>query len=182
MTMKLDWDEKARKNAPYYISTFKENWSLEEFFQWGEEQTSRVVFDFLYQLGINPESRILLEIGCGIGRMTRFLSQKFKYVYAYDVSDEMIHKAKELNPNLDNVKFISNDGISFPEIESGSVDYVFCGWVLQHMPSKEVVENNIKEISRVLSAEGVCQLNPSLWRGYYHISFLPIPQCLGYVP
>jgi len=108
--------------------------------------------------------------------MARFLSRKFKYIYAYDVSDEMVRQAQKLNGHLDNVKFISNDGMSFPEIESNSIDYVFAGWTFQHMPSKEVVESNLKEISRVLSREGVYQINASLWTGYFNVAFLHVPR------
>ncbi len=176
--MKSDWDKRAQKNALYYISTFKKEWSEEQFFRWGEEQTKFVVCDSLQNLGIDPSSQILLEIGCGIGRMTRFLSHKFKHIYAYDVSDEMVRQAKELNKHLDNVEFISNDGMGFPEIESNSIDYVFSGWTFQHMPSKEVVESNVKEISRVLSREGVCQIHVGLWTGYFKVGFLPIPRTL----
>jgi hypothetical protein len=36
-----------------------------------------------------------------------------------------------------------NDGVSFPEVGDGSVDFVFPGWTMQHMPTQAVVIKNI---------------------------------------
>src|SRR5438309_375319 len=34
--MRTDWDERARENARYYVSTGKKDWTDEEFFRSGE--------------------------------------------------------------------------------------------------------------------------------------------------
>jgi ubiquinone/menaquinone biosynthesis C-methylase UbiE len=101
-----------------------------------------------------------LEIGCGAGRMPRALSTRFNLVYAYDVSDSYIQIAKNKNKQLSNIIFRANDGTSFPEIKDNSVDFVFSGWTMQHMPTKEVVVKNIKEICRILK-NGDIQNRPS---------------------
>lgn len=183
MNMKSDWNERARQNAFHYVSTFKEKWTERDFFCWGSEQTRFVVFNFLDSLGKEPADMTMVEIGCGVGRMTRHLSTRFKYVYAYDVSEEMIDEARSLNSCLSNVSFLANDGRSFPEVEDGSVDYVFSGWTFQHMPSKRVVEDNVREIARILFPSGMYQVQVGLWEGYVRLGRVPIPrEALRFVP
>lgn len=183
LAMKAGWNKRAQENIFHYISTFRKDWSQEEFFNWGKEQTEAVVFNFCQELNIESSQMILLEIGSGVGRMTRFLAQKFKYIYAYDVSHEMVNQAKRLNPCLNNVTFISNDGESFPEIHDHTINYVFSGWTLQHAPTHHVVENNVKEISRVLSQHGIYQLNVGLWKGHLKLGRFTISHnLLRYLP
>ena len=160
--MRDDWNDRTKENAFYYISSFKDDWTEKEFFEWGKIQVEGIVVDFIENQGLNSSDWKVLEVGCGAGRMTRHFSKIFNYVYAYDVSLEMIRKASILNENLDNVKFLDNDGRSFHEIESNSIDYVFSGWVFQHIPSKKIVEENLNEISRVLKPDGKFQIEIGL--------------------
>lgn len=60
--------------------------------------------------------------------------------------------------------FAVNDGLSFPEIDDKSIDFVFSGWTMQHMPTKEVVIKNITEMARVLKPEGFYKIDPLLAR------------------
>lgn len=147
MNMKKEWDQRALKNAFHFVSPFRKEWDDESFYRWGEIQTQAVIDRFLKNLRIDPSDLVVLEIGCGAGRMSRSLASRFKLVYAYDVSDHYITIAKKKNSHLKNVIFRSNDGISFPEIADESIDFVFSGWTMRHMPTKEVVIKNIEEIS-----------------------------------
>ena len=160
--MKNDWNDRSKENAFYYISSFKDDWTEKEFFDWGKIQVEGIVVDFIENQGLNSSDWKVLEVGCGAGRMTRYFSKIFNYVYAYDVSLEMIQKASILNNNLDNIEFLDNDGRSFYEIESNSIDYVFSGWVFQHIPSKKIVKDNLCEISRVLKPDGKFQIHIGL--------------------
>ena len=159
MSMKSEWDKRAEKNAYHYVSTFREEWDDESFYGWGEVQTRAVIDGFLKEQSFDPLDKTILEIGCGAGRMSRAFASRFKLVYAYDVSDVYIRIAKEKNSHLKNIIFRVNDGTSFPEIEDESVDFVFCGWVMIHMPTKEVVTKNIKEMARVLKKGGIYKID-----------------------
>jgi ubiquinone/menaquinone biosynthesis C-methylase UbiE len=160
MNMKEEWNKRAKEDAYHYVSSFRREWDDESFYEWGEIQTQRVIDKFLKALTIDPSELVVLEIGCGAGRMSRALASRVKLVFAYDVSEEYIRIAKEKNSHLNNVIFTVNDGMSFPEINDESIDFVFSGWTMQHMPAKEIVIKNIGEIARVLRNGGLYKIDP----------------------
>jgi ubiquinone/menaquinone biosynthesis C-methylase UbiE len=162
MNMKEEWDSRARADAFHYVSSFSRDWNDKSFYQWGEIQTQVVIDEYFRHLNLNPSDLVMLEIGCGAGRMTRALASRFKSVFAYDVSEEYIRIAKEHNRHLKNVIFSANDGLSFPAIDDESIDFVFSGWVFQHMPTKEVVIRNIEEMARILRKGGMYKIDPAL--------------------
>jgi ubiquinone/menaquinone biosynthesis C-methylase UbiE len=169
VNMKEEWDRRARNNAFHYVSSFSKEWDDESFYRWGEIQTQIVIDEFFRRLNVNTSNLVMLEIGCGAGRMTRALASRFKIVFACDVSDEYVRIAREKNSNLKNVVFAVNDGSSFPRIGANSVDFVFSGWTMQHMPRKDVVIKNIEEMARVLKPGGYYKIDPILTR---HTSFI----------
>ena len=93
-TMKDFWDKKARENAMDYVSSYRgyDDQDPEEFWKWG----SRLAERFLTESGISfAGSEKMLEIGCGVGRMTQYFARRFAEVHGLDVSEEMIAQAKE---------------------------------------------------------------------------------------
>jgi len=160
--MREEWDRRAREDAYRYVACFRSGWDDESFYRWGEIQTQAVIDGFLEHQKVDPSDMIVLEIGCGLGRMSRALARRFKLVYAYDVSEQYISMAREKNRQVKNVVFRLNDGTSFPEVDDESVDFAFSGWTMQHMPTKEVVVKNIREISRVLRKNGLYKIDPAI--------------------
>ena len=41
--MRRDWDERARKDAFYYIASWRKDWDLQAFLKSGEEDYERLV-------------------------------------------------------------------------------------------------------------------------------------------
>src|SRR5881628_2435738 len=104
--MARDWDELARINAAYSIVSTSEFESadaerLGSFWESGRLEVEGILGSL--NLG-NTSSLTLVEIGCGIGRMTRSLADRFYRVIALDVSPEMIDRARRSNPHLGNVE------------------------------------------------------------------------------
>ena len=64
---------------------------------------------------VAPTDRVV-EIGCGVGRLTRVLSERAASVKAIDVSAEMLVQAQEHNGHLENVEWIEGDGTSLDGI------------------------------------------------------------------
>src|SRR3979411_45418 len=95
--MRIDWDERARENARYYVSTGKKDWTDEEFFRSGEQTVSEEILTDMTNIcqGKDPKQMRVLEIGCGAGRITRALAGLFGEVHAVDVSGEMVRLASE---------------------------------------------------------------------------------------
>ena len=42
-SIRQDWDERARKNAFYYIASWRSDWDLDSFFESGEDDYKRLV-------------------------------------------------------------------------------------------------------------------------------------------
>jgi len=151
--MKSFWDEKARENATYYVSSYRsyEDQDPVEFWKWGERLAER----FLKESGIPfTGSENMLEIGCGIGRMTRYFVRRFKEVHGIDVSEEMIRRARENLRESENISLHVGNGCDLGCFEDASFDFVFSYITFQHIPAKAITLNYIREVGRVLRSGG----------------------------
>jgi ubiquinone/menaquinone biosynthesis C-methylase UbiE len=183
--MRQEWDQRARKDPFHYIHTGRSHWDDEgEFFETGEQLVQELVDPFIRCHIKSPEQSVALDVGCGVGRVTRALSQRFRLVYGLDVSGEMIERAKSINMAYTNILFYQNDGKTLDLIEDCSIDFVFSYVTFQHMPSENVIESNIKEISRVLKPGGTLQLDFRILGGWHRIfGVIPVPRSIkAWVP
>ena len=151
--MKRFWDERAREDAFYFVDNRLEYGSpdLEQFWEKGRED----LHVFLSRLGaaFRPDDRVV-EIGCGVGRLTREIARRAAFVDAIDVSEEMLAKARELNPELENVRWHLGDGESLAVIKDASADACFSHVVFQHIPDAAVTLGYVREMGRVLRPGG----------------------------
>ena len=114
--MKWAWERRARRNALHFIADYKDEWDdPAEFFQTGRDDVER----FLGATDWGDTSgAALLEIGCGVGRMSRHLAARFASVDALDISATMIAKARDLNAGVPNLRFHVGNGCdlrAFPD-------------------------------------------------------------------
>ena len=115
----------------------------------------------------------MLELGCGVGRMTKALARRFRSVHATDVSPEMVVEGCSLCPELNNVTGEVSDGFDLSTTPDGSLDLAFSFLVFQHVLRKEIVLHNVAEMLRVLGPGGgfLFQYNGEIrrkvgWRGW----------------
>lgn len=151
--MKDFWDEKAKENAMYYISSFRpyDDQDPEEFWRWGEILTER----FLGESGIRFTGRErVLEIGCGIGRMTAALARRFRDVHGIDVSEEMVRRAHDALAGTPNIRVSAANGVDLADFGDATFDLVFSYLVFQHIPDPEITKGYLRDIGRVLSPGG----------------------------
>jgi SAM-dependent methyltransferase len=155
--MRRDWDDRARRNAKWFSNTLKLQQSEAEFDETGRLDVAAAVLDKLDQLAPNCEPRALrlLEIGCGIGRMTKFLAQAFGEVHATDVSPEMIEMARQRLADLPNVHLYATNGVDLAGLPDEYFDIVFSIRVFQHVPSAAVIRANLDDAYRKLRPGGV---------------------------
>lgn len=149
--MRHDWDQRARENALYYIATDSAD-SEETFTASGEQSVQAILEDIDALL---PSKGVVLEIGCGVGRMLRPLACRFGAVYGLDVSPEMISRARARLADLRNVQVWANGGIDLRPVRSEQVDLAISYLVFQHIPEASVVEAIIQDTFRVLKPGGV---------------------------
>ena len=156
LAMKTDWDDRARENAKWYIATIRIDQSDEDFDRTGGPEVEKFVLsDPLLTRYRDLKTQRLLEIGCGIGRMSRHFARYFAEVHGTDVSGEMVRQARERLSDLPNVTFTETSGADFAALPSDYFDLIFSVYVFQHVPLKEVVESNLRDASRVLRPGGL---------------------------
>jgi SAM-dependent methyltransferase len=156
LAMKHDWDSRARENAKWYINCCAWNQSDEEFDSSGQGEVEKLILtDPLLVKGPPFKSRRFLEIGCGIGRMTKPIARTFGEVYAVDVSAEMIRQARIRLKGFKNVFLHASNGLDFPMLPCNYFDIIFAAYVFQHVPSQDVIFSNILDACRVLKPGGL---------------------------
>jgi SAM-dependent methyltransferase len=177
--MRQDWDERARKDAFFYIASWRNNWDLPAFFKSGEEDYNRLVAPLFQSTRFVTHGKIGIELGCGAGRMTRVFAMHFERVFAFDISEEMLKKAKTLLPDSTNITWLHSNGQNLSEAGNESADFVFSYLVLQHLPHEELICAYIREMLRVLRPDGLClfQFNGSNrrtmnWKGHLTWKFI----------
>lgn len=150
--MKRDWDARARENAKYYVVSSRSDWDEKGFSASGKSSTEELVFRELDLItgGDDPRSLRLLEIGCGVGRMTEHLAETFGEVHGVDVSGEMVATAKERLSRFDNVNVHETNGVDLALFPDSFFDFAFSFIVFQHIPFREVIEGYLREVNRVL--------------------------------
>ncbi|MGH9840878.1 MAG: class I SAM-dependent methyltransferase [Blastocatellia bacterium] len=154
--MKRDWDDRAREDSRWYINTIKRNQDDDEFDATGlPEVENFILAEPLITRGRDLKRVRLLEIGCGIGRMTRHLAGIFGEVHGTDVSAEMIAQARERFRDVGNAFFHETNGLDFAAMPDAHFDVIFSVYVFQHVPSADVVRSNIRDACRVLAPGGV---------------------------
>ncbi|MEJ7781242.1 MAG: class I SAM-dependent methyltransferase [Solirubrobacteraceae bacterium] len=147
------WDARAREDALFFVDDRRAYGSeeLESFWAGGERDLDAV----LAAVGARVEPHeVVVDLGCGVGRLTRVLAGRARGVRAIDVSSEMLSRAGELNVHLANVEWILGDGLSLDGIGDESVDAVISHVVFQHIPDPTVTLGYVAEIGRVLRPGG----------------------------
>lgn len=148
--MKRDWNRRAKVDSKYWVAATEE--ADESSYHASAEKD---VSDFLKGLAnqTNPQMHVL-DLGCGVGRMTAPLAAHFDKVVGVDVADEMIKDARLMHADVENLSFEVNDGSSLADFSDDSFDLVLSYSVLPHLPMA-VCESYFKEVNRVLKPGGL---------------------------
>ena len=166
--MRRDWDRRAHENARHYVVTGQEQWSDEEFFQSGQITLEEEILNDLSNIcqGQDPKDMKVLEIGCGAGRVTRALAGFFGEVYAVDISREMVRQARQAVAGFPGARIFHNNGKDLGPVACHwwnrlgigrrlQVDFAFSIIVFQHIPSRQIIENYVREVHRLLRPGGL---------------------------
>jgi SAM-dependent methyltransferase len=153
------WNDRAREDAFYFVDSRRPYKATEPGRFWDAEQLVDYVLG-----GLGVELRAgdaVVEIGCGLGRITRVLAARARRVVALDVSDAMLAQARVHNPDLGNVEWVLGDGRSLAPVADASVDACVSVVVLQHVPDPEITLDYVRDLGRTLRPGGWAALQVS---------------------
>jgi ubiquinone/menaquinone biosynthesis C-methylase UbiE len=105
-------------------------------------------------VGINP-SDVILEIGCGVGRVGKLLSPRCLKWIGTDISSSMLKYAAKRLKGLKNVELVELGAVGLKEVDANSVDVVYCTVVFMHLYEWDRY-TYVQEAFRVLRPGGRC--------------------------
>jgi SAM-dependent methyltransferase len=103
-------------------------------------------------VGIGADD-VVLEVGCGVGRVGRELAGHCREWIGCDVSPSMLAFARELLADSPNVRLVEISGFDLAPIEDASVDVVYCTVVFMHLDEWDRY-GYVEEARRVLRPGG----------------------------
>jgi len=121
------------------------HWYLGRFYKCKYEQAAELAKKFL------KKTFVVLDVGCGDGRMEELLAPKVKKIIGVDNQERPLQFAKLLVTHK-NVEFMKN-GKKLP-VPDNSIDALVCFDVIEHIPIN-AVKSFVSEIKRVLRKKGV---------------------------
>lgn len=154
-----------------YLSENINEQYIQEFYRSGEKRCDKLVKTLIRNGIIKSEIEAnqldITEIGCGCGRVTSALGERFKHVHAYDISSGNMNIARE---------YIKKDNVDFHLIKSvedysdlPETDVFYTVLVLQHNVPP-VIQFLLSKMMHSLRPDGVGFFQvPSYLKGYSFI-------------
>jgi ubiquinone/menaquinone biosynthesis C-methylase UbiE len=99
----------------------------------------------------HAKGRRAFDFGCGAGRSTRFLQRLGLNVVGVDISEDMLKKARELDPKGD-YRLIEEGDLG--QFEDNAYDLVLSAFTFDNIPTMEKKVRNFRELRRLLKTEG----------------------------
>ena len=120
-----------------------------------ENQEYVVGQDFLNEVKRNLNNLTdlgeVLELGCGTGYFTESIVKNAKYVFATDLSDELLDIAKKRLSNIEQITFQKENGLALT-FKSNKFDTVFMANVIHVIENPQKV---LQESYRILKDNGL---------------------------
>jgi len=146
---KRTWEALAptERDARMYVAghTDTEEW----------DRSARVTRSVISEyVGLNPTD-IILEIGCGMGRVGKVLAPECARWIGTDISSGMLDCARHHLAGLDNIELVELKDVGLGPIPDASVDLVYCTVVFMHLFEWDRYRY-VEEARRVLKPGGRC--------------------------
>jgi len=169
MKSNVEWEQWGRDDPLYGVAAWPGRekggvnpWSEEDFFATGAADWK----DYLAQWEpYGLDATCCLEIGCGAGRLTKWLAEYFERVHAVDISKDVVDIARRHVPD-DSVTFHVTDGLALP-LPDSTVSAVLSTFVFQHFDSPAIAREYLVEIGRVMRPGGSLMIQMPIyeWAG-----------------
>jgi ubiquinone/menaquinone biosynthesis C-methylase UbiE len=127
-------------------------WDVEAFFATGRREVDDAL-DALVRFGGPSGGRRALDFGCGVGRLSQALAERYDEVVGVDIAEPMLERARALDRSGGRCRFVLNTEPDLASIPDASIDLVFSSLVLQHIPPGPA-EEYLREFSRIVRPGG----------------------------
>lgn len=156
--LQQNWEELAQADPLWAICSDPTKrdriWDEHEFFATGDREV-HTVLEYVQSLGLLLDySAPALDFGCGVGRLTRALAGQFSESWGVDISRTMIAKARDLNRDVPNCRFLLNETDELGSLSNSYFGFIYSSIVLQHIGPR-LVRKYLNELVRVLKPGGV---------------------------
>lgn len=160
------WEEKAQENPLYAVMTMPEmedagvkefsEQHLHLFFEKGRKLADKLVMP---SLASAPKFGLVVEYGCGAGRILNALVERDIRCAGIDISQTMLNHCRKLVPGVNSLHCIDNEGMV--PLSNGCARLVCSYAVVQHIDKLSSYEMAVSEMSRLLAPMGqlVLQVN-----------------------
>lgn len=156
-TLAKNWERFGRRDPMFGVLSdpAKQNgrWVEAEFFESGRAHVAKL-FRILAAHGASFTPGRALDFGCGVGRLTRPIAERFEHTVGVDVAPSMIALARRHNASGARCDFVVNRDPDLRQFGDGGFDFVHTCLVLQHIPP-EVSATYIREFLRVTRPGGL---------------------------
>lgn len=125
-----------------------------------ENKTRDLEARVLRQTFLNPHYGNILELGCGTGKNTQWLSKKADHVTAVDLSEEMISRAQKKTTS-ENVTFTRADITDTWPVKPGWANLIICSLVLEHIENLDPIFLQAQKVLKRTGYLYICELHPS---------------------
>lgn len=109
---------------------------------------------WLRGVGLLGADRLVVEIGCGDGRLLRALSPEVEAVVGLDASALMCAEARDHTAGLDNVVVLQTSGRDLSLLEDQSPDLLLAADSFPRILAAGLAEAHLREAARVLAPGG----------------------------
>jgi trans-aconitate methyltransferase len=97
------------------------------------------------------KGRKAIDFGCGTGRSTRFLQKMGFDTIGVDIAEDMIKKARQIQPDGD--YRLIKDG-DFSQFEKGAYDLILSAFTFDNIPTEKSKVELFKKLGGLLKSEG----------------------------
>lgn len=150
------WNRQSRQSTYGFISHLQSgDWDPTEFALVGQRFVDQMLLRYRRHGTVPETSAAVVEIGCGVGRFLKPLSQHFKSVIGLDFSREMLDSARSYCGDIANIRLQLNDGFTLASCPDESADFVVSAGVFQHIPDITAITTYIREGLRALKPGGI---------------------------